>query len=165
MLKRLLLSGTLVTAIVMEIACSGGLISGFKAGFAATKPFVQTLVTQQVISQAKADAVTRDVDDSIAFATTAQQCVNSAADKSAKATCILNLANSLRTVLQRHNIGGSPRLDQIAVIVRAAISAFQAYFDRVSNPSMGIMAGGADPDKQLEVEMKAINARFKAATQ
>ncbi len=160
--RRLHAVGTFALAIVM-LACQSGLIPGFKAGFSATKPFIATLVTQGVITQAKADAAIRDVDDSLTFASDAQGCVGAAGDsRPAKAQCYLTLATNLRTVLQRHNIGGSPQLDRIAQIAQAAILAFEAYNARVSSDSMS--RAQVDPDALLEAELKAVRADLKALT-
>lgn len=156
----------LAVCILSQVACGGSLVSSFKAGFAATKPFIQTLVTQGVITQAKADAAILDVDDSLNFASTAQVCLSAAGShKGAKAQCYLTLANNLRTVLQRHNIGGSPQLDRVAVIVEAAIAAFQAYNNRVISPANQARSSSRiDADAQLEADLKAVRADLKALT-
>jgi len=153
----------LAVCMLSQVACGGSLISSFKAGFAATKPFIQTLVSQGVISQSKADAAIADVDSSLDFASVAQTCLSAAgSDKGAKAQCYLTLANNLRTILARHNIGGSPQLDRIATIAEAAILAFQAYFNRVNSRS--VSRNQVDPDKQLEADMKAVKRDLDALT-
>jgi hypothetical protein len=153
----------LTVCILSQVACGSNLIASFKAGFAATKPFIQTLVSQGVISQAKADAAIADVDSSLDFASVAQTCLSAAAsDRGAKAQCYLTLANNLRTILARHNIGGSPQLDRIATIAESAILAFQAYFNRVNSRAVGRNA--VDADKQLEADLKAVRADLKALT-
>lgn len=163
-IKRSIMATTLAVCILFQVACGPNLIAGFKAGFAATKPFVQTLVSQGVISQAKADAAIADVDSSLDFASTAQACLSGASDKPAKAQCYLTLANNLRTVLERHNIGGSPQLDRIATIAEAAILAFQNYFNRVV-PRPGVRASSkVDPDAQLKADLEAVRADLKALT-
>lgn len=153
----------LAVCILSQVACGGSLISSFKAGFAATKPFVQTLVSQGVISQVKADAAIRDIDDGINFASVAQVCISAAgSSRASKAKCYLTLATNLRTILQRHNIGGSVQLDRVAAIVEAAILAFEAYTSRVVNES--VSSDGVDADKQLETDMKKVRADLKALT-
>jgi hypothetical protein len=161
-MTRSLMAFILTVCMLSQAACGGGLIDSFKAGFGATKPFIQTLVSQGVIDQAKADAAIADIDDSLNFASVAQACVEAAgSSKPVKAQCYLTLANNLRTVLQRHNIGGSPQLDRIAVIAAAAIVAFEAYNSRVTSTAKGMRA---DPDKQLEADMKAVKRDLDALT-
>lgn len=163
--RRVGLAAIVIAALFFS-ACDPNLIGSFRAGFGATKPFIQTLVSQGVISQAKADSAIKDVDDGLDFAAAAQTCESAAGNsKPAKAQCYLTLANNLRSILERHNIGGSPQLDRIAAIAQAAVAAFEAYHRSVNATSRSVAeTAGIDPDKQLQEDLKAVKKDLKALT-
>lgn len=161
------IGGALTLCIVLA-GC--GLLDSIRSGWAGTKPFVQTLVAQQVITQAKADAAIKDVDDTLAKADVAEQCVNDIPGglsgnerKVKKAGCYFQLAQDFRAILARHNIGGSVQLDRIAAIGQGFILALEQYFHRVNGTGPESAQSG-DPDKQLEDAVKTRKAELKAIT-
>lgn len=165
-MKRLI---AICTLAILLTGC-GSLIQNFRAGFAATKPIVQSLVPG-TISQAKADVVIRDVDAGITAAEHGEQCIKSIVEtgpqkRIQQARCYLALASELRVILGRHNIGGSSRLDQIASLVEAAIAAFEE-FNRAITPS-GRAASlpseekGKAAEKTLEAKLKDVERQLKA---
>lgn len=158
-----------VLALCLTVAC-GGLLSSIRAGWAGTKPFVQTLVAQNVITQDKANLVIKDVDDVLEYGSTAKRCVddidgglNDREKKFAKGRCYFTFAQNFRTVLARHNIGGNEQLDRIALIGEGFITALEEYFRSVSGASRSIGDGG-DPDKVLERKLEQRRKELKAIT-
>lgn len=160
-------SGILVLCFMLTC---GGLLASIRSGWASTKPFIQNLASQGVISQAKADLAIRDVDDILVAGTVAEQCVNSITSsgnekKIAKARCYFTFAQSFRVILQRHNIGGSAQLDKIALIGESFIVALEEYFRRATAKPGEVSAQDvSDPDKTLESEIKRQREELKAIT-
>lgn len=159
-----------ISLCLLLSACSG-LLDGIRSGWAGVKPFVQVLVTQQVITQEKANAAIRDIDDVLIKAGDAEQCIKNItsegnAKKVAKAQCYYTFAQDFRAILARHNIGGNPRLDQIAAIGQGFIMALEEYFHRVTGGprARGMATPVADPDKALEDAIKARREELKAIT-
>lgn len=159
----------ILLSLISTIAC-GGLLDSIRSGWAGTKPFIQSLVAAGTISQAKADAAIRDVDDTLAKADIAEQCVdaipsdlNKTARKIAKGKCYFEFAQNFRMILGRHNIGGSPMLDRIALIGEGFIVALEQYFRRVSG-SATLAEAVSDPDEALEDDIDAHLKELKAAT-
>lgn len=163
---------TIVIIVLCVLVTGCGLLDNIRSGWAGTKPFISTLVTQQVITQEKATAAIRDVDDVLVQADVAERCVKSITSsgnekKIAKAHCYFAFAQSFRMVLARHNIGGSARLDQIAAIGEGFIMALEEYFRRVTNPPQ-VRAGSSgsppDPDNRLKKEVDEKLKELKAIT-
>lgn len=160
----------LLLIVCAVTSCGGsGLIKAFRAGFAASKPAIQSLVPG-TISQAKADVVVRDVDDGITAAERGEQCIKSIVEtgpqkRIGQARCYLALASDLRAILARHNIGGSSRLDQIASLIEAAIAAFEEFNRAVTFGSMASPPSedaGKAAEKVLEEKLKDVERRLKA---
>lgn len=168
--RRQRITRTIFTIALCVLLAGCGLLGSIRSGWSGTRPFIQTLVTQQVITQEKATAAIRDVDDVLAQADVAERCVDSITSsgnekKVAKAHCYFTFAQSFRTVLARHNIGGSPRLDQIAAIGEGFIIALEEYFHRVTSPAQMTQGGGtSDPDKLLEAAVKSRRTELRAIT-
>lgn len=170
--RRTVRAAGVLTLCFLIVGC--GLLDSIRSGWAGTKPFVQTLVTQGVITQAKADTAIRDVDDTLAQADVAEQCVDNITSsgnekKVAKAKCYYAFAQSFRAILARHNIGGSAQLDRIAAIGEGFILALEQYFHRVTRPGEATVAQGeadtvTDADKALEAAVKKQRAELKAIT-
>lgn len=153
---------------VVLSGCDGGLLSGIRSGWAGTKPFVQNLAAQNVISQSKATVIINDVDDILRFGDDAKRCVDAITisgneKKIAKGRCYLAFAQSFRTVLARHNIGGNEQLDRIALIGEGFVTALEEYFRSVSGASRS-MGDGGDPDKVLEQKLEQRRKELKAIT-
>lgn len=168
-MKRKTTLTTLLLLCSITLAC-GGLLDSIRSGWAGTKPFIQSLVSTGVISQVKADAAIRDVDDTLAKADIAEQCVNAipsdlnkTARKIAKGKCYFEFAQNFRMILGRRNIGGSPMLDKIALIGEGFIAALEQYFRRVSG-SATMAEVVSDPDEALEDDIEAHLKELKAAT-
>lgn len=173
---------SLLTNSFLLMSCGGSnLIAGFRVAFAASKPFVQSLVSSGALTQARADAATKDIDDGIAAAARAETCdkaitVTGSAKRVAEGKCYFALAQDLRGILARHNIGNNPRLDQIAAIASGAIEAFEQFFTTVTTgpavtgPDGGITHTGADgisgenAEKQLKNTVEDLNRQLKALT-
>jgi hypothetical protein len=179
-LKRLLIVPLLSLAL-LSAGCDPNLATGFKIGLSAAKPFVQSLVTSGVLTQGVADLATTDVTDGVNSAVRAETClkavtVTGPGKRVGNAKCYFALAQDLRVILARHNLGGAPLLDQIATIVTGAIEAFEAYYTsvntgpEVSGPDGGITRTGADgiqgsdADKQLRSTLEDLNKQLKAIT-
>lgn len=171
-------SALLTLAFLMTGCESKNLISGFRLAFAASAPFVQSLVTSGAVTQTKADAAKTDIGDAITAASQAETCIKAITSSGAqkrveKAKCYFQLAQDLRLILERHNLAGEPRLDQIATIGAGAIEAFEAFYTTVNTggtvtgPDGGITHTGADgisgsdADKELERSVKALNDQLK----
>lgn len=166
-MNRQRITRTIVALALCVVIAGCGLLDNIRSGWAGTKPFIQTLVTQQVITQEKANAAIRDVDDTLVQADVAERCVKSItsdgnAKKVAKAHCYFSFAQSFRVILARRNIGGNARLDQIAAIGEGFILALEEYFRRVT--ASGRVADAGNPDKALEDAVKARRAELKAIT-
>ena len=176
-MKRTAITLVLASVLIFQLACDS-LLTSFKVGFAASKPFVQSLATSGALTQGKADIVVRDISDGVAAADRGDGCikaitVSGPAKRVAKAKCYLAVATDLRGILARHNISGDARLDQIATIAAGAIEAFEAYYTAVNTgpavtgPDGGITHTGADgidgsdADKQLESTLKSLNQQLK----
>lgn len=167
--KRPVLVLTLCLSVFL--AACGGLLSSVQSGWAATKPFIQNLAAQGVISQAKADAAILDVDGTLAAGRTAERCVadipadvTGNAKKVAKGHCYFAFAQSFRAILARHNIGGSPALDKFALIGEGFILALEEYFRSVTSAHAEGTGTVGDPDKRMESAMKEKLKELKAIT-
>ena len=164
-LKKSLMALTL--SVILLTACGSTLLATFRAGVASSKPFVSSLVASGAISQGKADTVIKDINDGITVASVGEQCITSAPGdkKIAKAKCYFQVAQGLRAILERHNIGGNSKLDQIAGIVEGAIAAFEEFFRNTTGGQNSITAGRTvDPEKVLEGKMKAFKVQMDAVT-
>lgn len=191
MLRKSLIALVLSCAL-FAAGCSPNLATGFKIGLAASKPFVQSLVTSGVLTQGAADTATHDLGDGIDSATRGQNCLKLAktsatgpARRVANGRCYFTLAQELRVILARHGFAGAPQLDQIATIVQGAIEAFEAYNQAVvSSPPAtrgrvrlggsvtaageGVInspvdeATGKEADKQLNATLEDLNKNLKA---
>lgn len=157
-----------ITALVFMMAC-GSILQGFRAGFNVGSVIADDLVTHHVITQEKADLIKADVSDGIDAAATGEQCVKAATGsdtekKIAKARCYFKVAQDLRSILARHNIGGEGRLDLIASIANDVIAALEEYFRNVTGEGVSRRAAAAvgDPDKTLEGKMKDAKSRLDA---
>lgn len=166
--RRIMKGISVIVLCAILAAC--GLLDSIRSGWAGTKPFISTLVTQQVISQAKADAAIKDVDDTLTKADVAEQCVSDIPSgisgnerKVKKGACYFQFAQDFRAILARHNIGGSVQLDRIAAIGQGFILALEQYFHRVSGTGPESAQSG-DPDKELETAIKTRKAELKALT-
>lgn len=158
--KRL---GVLVLSVMFFTACPS-LAQNFRVGLAAAKPFVQSLVPA-FITQAQADLATTDVGDGIEAVIKTEQClkaitVTGAAKRVAKAQCYYTTAQDLKVILARHNLD-SPKLNQIATIVQAAISAFEAYYSQVNDETLSD-DGGESADQELDRKMKDVKRQLDA---
>lgn len=172
--------GILVLCLVLT-ACDG-LVGGFKAGLAASKPFVQSLVDSGAIPQTAANLAIADLTEGANDLTTAQQCLDQAkplaggAKRVAKAKCYYSAAQSLRQILARHNFDANAKLTRISTIVAGAIEAFEAYYTTVTTsteavgPTGGITSTGADgisgenADKELEARLKEAKRQLEELT-
>ena len=172
-MKKALLAFTL-TASILLTACGGNLLTGFRVAVASSKPFVDSLVRSGAISQAKATVVIADINDGIAAASQGEQCLKAvpgsgSAKKVGQAKCYFQVAQSLRVILDRHNIGGNDKLAQIADIVAGAIAAFEEFFRGTTGTQDSVtatVAGGppVDYEKVLASKMKALELQMKAVT-
>lgn len=167
-------------------ACSGGALRGFRVGLNVTLPFVAQLVTEGVISQTVASAVTTDVSDGIDAAVICDKClkaipseITGKSRQLAKSKCYVSLAINLRAILDRHNIGGAEQLDRIARIINAGILAFEEYARDIDAPEATIKAGVkrgsartaeaasepvGDPDKKLKEAIRKFKDELREAT-
>jgi len=173
MINRRFLIAPALALVLTLTACSGGLLTGFRVGMRVTLPFVATLVTEGVISQAIADAVTGDINDGIDAAVNCDQClkaipssVTGAAKQAAKAKCYLGLASALRSILNRHHIEGVEQLNRIARIIEAGISAFEEYARNVGPEASKARTESmsADPDKTLKDAIQKMKEDLRDAT-
>ena len=161
----------LILCAILVSGCGSNLITTFRVAVASSRPFINSLVNSGVITQEKANSVLADINAGIDVASRGETCVKGITgsgndSKVAKAKCYFALAQDLRGILARHNIGGNAKLDQIASIVEGAIAAFEEYFRSVTGTQNSITAGGRaeDPDKTLEAKMKSMQAQMKAVT-
>lgn len=181
--QKLVLSIALSVCLLVGSCGGSDALTGFKVAFASARPFIQnSLVQSGVISQQKADLAVADIEDGLGDATKAQQCVSAItvsgkAKTVAKAKCYYELAEGLRSVLARHNLGGVKQLDAIATIAEGAIAAFESYYASVNGTAKAAPAGAlrsnsvagtpiseGDADKQLENSLKALNEQLKTVT-
>lgn len=180
--KRHFLPVVVAFSILVMTACGTELVTSFKVAFAASKPFIQSLVTSGSLSQEKADAATTDIQTGVDAAARAEICIKSivpstvGARRTARAKCYYDLAQDLRVILDRHTLEGDSRLDQIAAIASGAIEAFEAYYTtittspEVTGPDGGITHTGADgiagqdADRQLSSTLKSLNKQLKDLT-
>ena len=178
--KRFLIAPVL--ALVLTVAaCTNGLLRSFRAGMAATPPFVAVLVAEGVISQSVANAVTADVNEGIDAAVACDRCLKAipasaagTAKQAAKAKCYVGLAGNLRSILNRHNIGGVEQLERIARIIESGIGAFEEYARDVGQESLvaavprrrGVAKSvkSENPDKTLEQSIKQMKDDLREAT-
>lgn len=162
-------------SLVLLTACSGGLLRGFRVGMNVTLPFVAQLVTEGVISQTIANAVTGDIKDGIDGAVSCDKCLKAIASnvvgksrQVAKAKCYVALAGDLRAILNRHNIGGVEQLDRIARIISAGISAFEEYARDInaaeSSKGRAESMSTENPEKKLKDAIKAFKEQLREAT-
>lgn len=160
-------------ALCVVLAACDGIVVGFKAGLAASKPFVQSLVDSGTVTQTVATAVTKDLDDGVNVLGVGQDCLKSAklytggAKRIEKAKCYYQAAQGLRVILARRNFEANEKLTRYSTIVSGAIEAFEAYYTAVNSrtestgPDGGITHTGADgisgenADKSLEESLKA----------
>lgn len=184
---RLLLGVLLLTAPVVYRACedSTAIAAGFKAGLAASRPFVTSLVDSGAITQAQSVLAVADLSDGVASVDKAITCLkgivsSGTAKRIDKAKCYYGSAGDLRTILARHHFDGpdmgSGRLHQLSTIIAGAIEAFEAYYTAVnarpavSGPDGGITntgadgASGEDADQQLGETLKDLKKQLDAVT-
>lgn len=172
--RNLLLAPVLAVCLLLSGCAS--LLQNFRMGISAAKPFVGSLVTSGLISQSIATDVTADLDDGINTALTGEQCLKSisatGAEKNvAKGKCYFTVSQGLRSILNRHHIGGVKALDQLAEIIQGAINAFEQYYATV-NPSKAVRGAAnsdtatpaGDPDKTLEDTLKRRMEELKKLT-
>lgn len=155
----------LIVAMTLLLTACPNPASSFKAGFNATRPFVQSLVNSRVITQAQADRATGDISNGVDAAVVCENCLKAItsdgpAKKVAKGRCYLTLANSLRGILARRNFAVNARLDQIALLVDGAIAAFEGYYQ--GTVGEGTADVGEDNDKALAAKLKVLEQRMKA---
>jgi len=137
--RRYVSTSLLVAVLVFTTACDSSILTAFRSGFAASKPFIQTLVDTNTIPQTAATLAIADVDDGIAALTTGDRCLKAiteegSAKKLAKAKCYYAAAQSLRTILDRHHFESHETLNRISTIVSGAIAALEEYYRSVSGP-------------------------------
>lgn len=154
----------LIIVLAFATACDS-LLSGFRAGFAASRPFIQSLVDSGTIPQTTANLAIADVNDGINTLTEGDRCVKAitatgSAKKVAKAKCYLAAARSLRSILARHNFNQHPKLNQVFTIVEGAIAALEEYYNSVTNES-SVTIQGDDPDARLERKLKDAERQLK----
>lgn len=164
------LTALTLSAILLTSCGSLTLLGGFRVAVASSKPFVDSLVRSGAISQAKATVVIADINDGIAAASQGEQCLSAVtgtgnAKKAAQAKCYFQVAQSLRAILDRHNIGGNDKLTQIADIVSGAIAAFEEFFRNTTETQEAAITGPPiDHEKVLAAKMKALEEQMKAVT-
>lgn len=174
----------LTLSLVLLAGCSNGVLRTFRVGASATLPFVAALAAENVITQAVAGAVTADINDGIDAAVNCDRClkaipssVQGTAKQAAKAKCYVGLASSLRSILNRHNIGGVEQLERIARIIEAGIGAFEEYARDVGQEHLVASAPKAkvgaesqmktdadDPDKTLKDAVNKMKDDMREAT-
>jgi len=161
----------LALSLVLLTACSGGVLTGFRVGMRVTLPFVATLVTEGVISQSVANAVTGDINDGINAAVDCDNClkaipssVTGTAKQAAKAKCYLGLSSALRSILNRHNLQGVEQLSRIARIIEAGIAAFEEYARDVGPESRAESAPATNPDETLKKAIQKMKEEMREAT-
>ena len=161
---RLAIVAPLVAALLMTACAGDSLIPPFRAAFAASKPFVQSLVTSGTITQEKADAATADIQSGVDIFDHGATCVNGItatgrAKTVAKAQCYYNSAQEVRTVLDRHNIQGAPFLDRVSEVAQGAILAFETYYASVTSkqPSTAAAGDSTAPVKAVNRDKEAEN--------
>lgn len=167
-MKNFLRIGLIVMLLAFLTAC-GDVATGFRVGLKASKPFVTSLVTANKITQAQADLVNADIDDSVKVIGNTQTCLGPATDRLAKAKCYFAGAQELRSILSRHNFEVNESLNSIAVIAQGAIDAFEEYARSVNSetPTDGptrrraVIAGKGNPDTRLENKLKELNKQLK----
>lgn len=178
-IRALLLISILLYVSTAAMCGSESIATGFRIGFAASKPFVQSLVSSHTITQELADTATRDIDDGIGIAERTESCVRAAKplpkpqSRVAQAKCYYQAAQDLRVILARHNLDQNEQLSRISTIASGAIEAFEAYYTSVNTgpavtgPDGGITHTGADgisgvnADKELERTMRQLNQQLK----
>jgi len=165
--------------ILLLITACGPALLVSRAILAGSHPFIQSLVTAKKITQEQADTAWRDVSEGIDGFVAADAQLKLIPKTDAKnlrrvktAQVYKDLALKLRTILERHNIAGSPDLDQIATIVQGAIDALEEYYRAVSGAgdvAQGMssaaadqVSNGADTDAKFEASMKEMKAKLKA---
>lgn len=171
--RRKFLIAPLLAATLLIAGCDT-LLTGFRAGFAASKPAIQTLVPK-VLTQAQADVVVKDVGEGIDDIAKGESCIKAITASGkvkqiAKARCYVQVAGDLRAILSRHHIGGNQLLDQIASLVNAAIAAFEEYnrvitgVGSMAASSAGADAGAkvADVDENLKKTLTDLDKKLKA---
>lgn len=169
------LGALLLSSVLLLSACGGdAIITSLRVGVAFSRPIVQSLVDTHVIPESKATAVLGDVTDGLAYSSQAEAAIKQLSPsltkeekRIAKARIYFALAQNLRTVLNRHNIGGQETLDKIATIFSGVITALEEYYRQVV-PQPGVAAraaSGVDPDKQLEQALKNAERQMKALQQ
>jgi hypothetical protein len=171
--------GALVLSVVLLSACNDTLLTSFKIGIAASRPFVSSLISSGVIGQSQADSIFADLDSGVSALDRGDTCIKAipkdtakGPKRIAKGKCYFQAAQDLRVILEHHNIGGNPTLDKIATIVSGAIEAFEAYFNSVSSSvSVTSRAGviqrsaaegpnGEAADKKIEQTMKDLKKQM-----
>lgn len=170
--SRKLMNVCLILALSGILIACDSLVSGFKAGLAASKPFVQSLVDSGSISSGEASNVTQDLTDGVSSLDRADLCLNQiknlsgGAKRTAKAKCYFTAAQDLRGILARRNFDVHEQLTRYSTIVSGAIEAFESYYAsvttgvEVTGPDGGITHTGADgisgenADKELERSLK-----------
>lgn len=166
-MRRTLKITPLVLAVLLA-SCGGFSIAALRSASSSVNAFLPTLVTQQVITQAKANMVEADVNNIVAAI---EKCdrdikaitVTGNAKKIAKARAYKALATSVRAVLATRNIGGSTQLDRISAIFDGAALALEIYFNSVTGtgPESSV---SSNPDKELEDKLKQAKKDLEEAT-
>lgn len=161
--RNLVIALTLILSLLTQ--CCGGFseTKEFRLTAIGFKVVVQGLVPN-VLTQAKADIIKRDFDDSANATIRADTCLAGATGDQKeikRAQCFLTLANDLRVILAHHHIAGHPTLDMIAEIIQAAIDAFREFHDAVV-PAPGAFKGGDVGTAEKELENKLIELKKRA---
>lgn len=159
----------ILAPVILALLLSGcGLLDDFKAGWGVGKPLIQAAADQKLITQERADAAKRDVDEGLDKASIADKCDDISSDvtdnarKVAKGRCYFTLAKDLRVILARHNLGGTATLDRFVGLADALIAALEGYYHQVTNAAQGIVASGVDPDKELQRKIEELKVKLKA---
>lgn len=164
--------------VLLMTGCGSALLVS-RAILAGSRPFLQSLVTAKKITQEQADTTWHDVSegvDDFAAADAQLKLIPKTDAKNLrqikKAQVYKDLAFKLRTILERHNIGGSPELDQIGTIVQGAIDALEEYYRAVtgagdtaqgmSSAAADQVSKGADADAKLKAAMEEMKTKLKA---
>lgn len=168
-LKKFVGTGLLV-AVLFATGCDSGVLTTFRAGFAALRPFIQSLVDSNTIPQTTANLAIADIEDSIDALTKGDQCLNAItvvgnAKKVEKAKCYFAAAKDLRSILDRHHFEGNELLNRVSTIAEGAISALEEYYRSVTTTSAapaGMRGGSSDAaDKILEQKMNDAKQKMK----
>ncbi len=158
-MKRLI-SISLLTVILLITAgfdsCgkSAAIFAGIRIGLAAAK-------TANV-----SPVIIKDLDDGIASVERGEQCFNAVVgDKAQKrigqAKCGFQIAQDLRAILARHNVGGSETANKIAGYINTTILALEEFYRTVTGPTAMVDDSGA-AEKRLELKLKEVEKGLKS---